>query len=180
MAAELIIYACPTGKLADQLDRFMAESQAKYGVNAAHRYMPHCTLTVFFRDALAAVPLYEQALGSIATHSPNSIIQVKGMTFRPDWHGLELESPWLVQQMHRLAREVSSPTRQPPLRVKEWLHVSLAYEFPPEQSAALEQLAGAIVQPNTLVDWDLRLYQRHGEGSWTCHWASPLPGNPPK
>ena len=47
---EFIVYACPVGTLAGQLDLFFARSRAECGENAAHAYPPHCTLTGFFHS----------------------------------------------------------------------------------------------------------------------------------
>lgn len=181
-AEQLIIYACPVGELATQLDRYFAASRNACGRNAAHRYMPHCSLTGFFRDQPSAVEVYVEAIAQSLTAqfavAPHPLITISGMAFRPEWHGLELQSDWLHQLMSHIAQRASSPTRPEPLRLKSWLHLSLAYAFLPEHDQTLMQLAQAQINPAASVDWELRLYQRHGDQAWTCHQSWPLAVNP--
>lgn len=178
MAEQFILYACPTGELATQLDTYFARSEALCGRNAAHNYMPHCTLTGFFWDEESAVEGYGEAIAKALTlqlaADPQPQIAIQGITFRPDWHGLELQSSWLSSLMARVAHHALSPTRQGPLRIKSWLHLSLAYEFPPEQAATLQQLAQDYVNPHTDAGWEIRFYQRHPDYRWTCHYTWPL------
>lgn len=47
-SVKLIIYACPVGTLENELNNFFESSEAKFGINKAHEYMPHVTLTSFF------------------------------------------------------------------------------------------------------------------------------------
>jgi protein-tyrosine phosphatase len=66
----LIIYACPVGVLENELNQFFASSEAKFGLNKAHDYMPHVSLTSFFdlrsrRD----IPILIEALHSIFSQS---------------------------------------------------------------------------------------------------------------
>jgi len=44
--SQFIVYACPQGELAEQIQDFYQESLDLCGFNAAHNYMPHCTLTL--------------------------------------------------------------------------------------------------------------------------------------
>lgn len=167
-----IVYACPVGELEDQLDAYFQQSMTQCGPNAAHAYMPHCTLTGFFRDEATIVPLYIQALDRALHHAqpcPDPVIVIKQLTFRPDWHGLELQSDWLKQVMVHFAGFATSPTRSEALRLKNWLHLSLAYEFQPDQSDALMQLAQDYINIQASVQWELRFYQRHANHRWTCH-----------
>jgi hypothetical protein len=177
MPDSFIVYACPTGELAKQLDRYFQQSLATCGANAAHRYMPHCTLTGFFQDEETAIPLYVEALDRTlcqAQPCPSPVITIQQLTFRPDWHGLELQSVWLKNMIANFASLAESPTRQDTLRLKDWLHLSLAYEFQPEQSEALIQLAQEYINLGSPVQWELRFYQRHSEQHhpdqrWICH-----------
>lgn len=175
MSSQFIIYACPVGELAEQLEVYFDQSLKICGPNAAHSYMPHCTLTGFFRDEENAIPLYQRAIAQALEQfipPPHPVINISGMTFQPDWHGLELQSDWLTQLISEVAQLATSPTRQEPLRLKNWLHLSLAYGFPPEQTKELIQLAETYVNPQANVEWELRFYQRHADDSnhdWTCH-----------
>jgi hypothetical protein len=174
----LILYACPTGPLADQLDTYFEKSQTLIGPNKAHDYMPHCTLTGFFEDDSAAIPLYITALTTaLACHQdsqPDPVITVNRLTFAAKWHGLALQSPWLQQFVHTFARQAQSPTRSTPLRLKDWLHLSLAYGFAPDQHQPLQRLAEQLITLESPVQWELRFYQRHPDNQWTCHLVSHL------
>lgn len=69
-SVKLIIYACPVGTLENECNNFFESSEAKFGINKAHEYMPHVTLTSFFdlrsrRD----IPILIEALHSIFSQS---------------------------------------------------------------------------------------------------------------
>lgn len=172
MPESFIVYACPVGELADQIDRYYQQSLALCGANAAHQYMPHCTLTGFFQDEETAIPLYVQALDRAlrqAPPCPNPVLTIQQLSFHSDWHGLELQSDWLKHLVAHFAELALSPTRRDDLRLKDWLHLSLAYEFQPEQSDLLMQLAQKFIDLQASVQWELRFYQRHADHHWTCH-----------
>ncbi len=162
--SQFIIYACPTGALAKHLEQYFEKSLASCGANAAHRYMPHCTLTGFFHDVESSIPHYVQALALAFNHAqstrPASPIQITSLAYRDDWHGLELESEWLKAFIADFAYAADSPTRLDSLRLKSWLHLSLAYEFDPLQAAQLQHLAHSILDITADVKWELRFYQR--------------------
>ena len=168
-----IIYACPTGELAAQLSTYFQMSRATCGPNTAHRYMPHCTLTGFFHDQPSAIPIYvaalEAALVRAGPTQPKPVLTILGMELRPDFHVLPLDSPWLKGVIADFGRNVDSPTRQDTLRLKDWLHLSLAYEFAADQATTLAKLAEEFVDMSAPVGWDLRFYERHADWSWVCH-----------
>jgi ubiquitin-associated SH3 domain-containing protein len=177
-ASELIVYACPIGPLAEQIAAYYAEAGRRFGPNAAHRYPAHCTLTGFFHDDLAAVAVYSSALGMalewVRPKRPERVVAVVGAAFGEAFHGLVLESPWLQALTAEFKTLATSPTRRDDLRLKDWLHLSLAYEFAPEHGSALASLARAMVDPQADASWDLRLYERLGDGTWACHASWPL------
>ncbi|MBE9078227.1 hypothetical protein IQ241_13150 [Romeria aff. gracilis LEGE 07310] len=190
--SELILYACPTGELAAQLEDYFRHSRRRCGPNAAHAYMPHCTLTGFFQAESQAIPRYVQALEkataqvleqrseaaySLRDSNPSVMasaraerlqgrVAIQSLQFHPLWHGLELASDWLCQLAARFARY--SPSA-PALRLKDWLHLSLAYDFDPAQAPELEQLARAKIDIQAEVRWELRLYERNENRTWHCH-----------
>ena len=92
---KFIVYACPVGELASQLELYFQTSEIECGKNAAHKYMPLCTLTGFFEDELMAIPIYIKALNNSLSKYSTPVINVLNMTFKPEWHGLELLSPML-------------------------------------------------------------------------------------
>ncbi|MEM9118580.1 MAG: hypothetical protein AAGD09_11935 [Cyanobacteria bacterium P01_F01_bin.56] len=171
--AKLIVYACPVGELAEQLATFFAKSRAACGPNTAHQYMPHCTLTGFFEDQTNSIPKYTQALErSLKRYrrsQPAPPITVTDITFRSEWQGLELSSDWLKKLVLDFACTATSLSRKTPLRPKDWLHLSLAYGFETHQHQALMTLAQDLIEIQASVEWELRFYQQHSNGTWTCH-----------
>ena len=85
-----------------------------------------------------------------------------------------LDGPWLKALIADFARSVDSPTRRDALRLKDWLHLSLAYAFPPEQHAPLAALARELVDVTAPVAWELGFYERLEAGVWACHSRWPL------
>jgi ubiquitin-associated SH3 domain-containing protein len=57
------------------------------------------------------------------------------------------------------------------LRLKGWLHLSLAYGFDAEQGTELKQLAQQIIDLQSDVSWELRFYQKNLDQTWRC-WHS--------
>ncbi|HLK57209.1 MAG TPA: hypothetical protein VKU00_11620 [Chthonomonadaceae bacterium] len=169
---KFILYACPTGELALQLDRYFEESRRLYGENAAHGYMPHISLTGFFCDLPAAIPTYLRILERLMASNPppNDAITLSRLRLDPDFHGFEVESAWCHALVADWIADAPADTRQEAIRPKDWLHLSLAYRFPPAQHAALKTLAEATVHQDAAVGWELRFYERPSDLSWTCHW----------
>lgn len=170
---ELIVYACPTGELAQQISTYQIRSKREIGPNSAHAYMPHCTLTGFFHDQPDSLPIYiqtlEESYQALRSIQPQPIFQIPQILFRPDFHGLILESEWIKQMIRTFAQRVDSPTRSDDLRLKQRLHLSLAYHFTEDQHQPLIRLAEESVDTHAPVGWDLCFYERHEEGTWTCH-----------
>jgi ubiquitin-associated SH3 domain-containing protein len=166
---ELIVYACPVGPLADQLQRYFACAQRDFGPNAAHRYPAHITLTGFFHDVPASVPSYLSCLSRSLKQAeyPASIV-ITDLMCDPHFHGLLIESAWLKQVMAHFALLAQSSTRADALRLKDWLHLSLAYEFLSNQHDGLSALARECIDLHTPVDWEVRFYERAGQ-AWCCH-----------
>ncbi len=170
---ELIIYACPTGPLAEQLEYFFHRSRSELGPNTAHRYMPHCSLTGFFHDVAGAIPFYvdelEKTLTNARASQPNTVLQVSAMVLSDMFKYLKLESEWLLLLMRDFAAHSTSVTRTDELRLKGWLHLSLAYDHPPEQEMTLSLLAKNSIDPTSPVGWNLCLYERRPGDNWILH-----------
>ena len=175
---ELIAYACPTGELARQLGMFFDASFLRCGPNTAHRYMPHCTLTGFFHDELSALPAYQEALDCAHARAlvirPVNAIAITGMRFQDNFYYLEVDSPWLLCLTADFVARAASPTRRDGLRLKDMLHLSLAYGFEPAKGTCLMRLAREMVDPTAPVGWELRLYEHHLGDRWTVHGTWPL------
>ncbi len=175
MSSEYVLYACPTGPLAAQIDTYFAETLALCGPNPAHDFPPHCTLTNFFSDIAGQVPVYLDCIDSLAAHPrPTPVVAVTGLCLDEHYHGIELASPWLRNLAVNFATHALSLTRQTPIRAREWLHLSLAYGFAPELGRLLGEIAERVINPWTAVVWELRFYSRTPAGEWICHAAWPL------
>lgn len=176
--AKLILYACPVGPLAQQIAQYFQQSQQQCGKNLAHAYMPHCTLTGFFEDQESAIPIYvaavREAWATYREQIPTPPIEIQGLSFRPDWHGLVLQADWLKQMVVCFSQSANSPTRLEALRLKDWLHLSLAYGFQPMHEERLKALAQSIVDVSAAVKWDVRFYGRSSKNVWTCYDTVPL------
>lgn len=165
---ELILYATPTGALADQLDDLFARLR-RSAPTTAQTYPPHCTLTGFFRRPADAVP---RILGELAgAHDdigavPAEPVEVLALHRREDWVGLELRSPWLHQLTAAFVdRHVIGPGDDP-LRPKDWLHLSAAYG---DGDLAAAQPLVADLDPALAAEWEVDLWQRDEDGTWTRH-----------
>lgn len=173
MLRECIIYACPRGELNTQLEAYFTTTLRKWGENSAHQYMPHCTLTGFFHDQFTSIPVYIESLNTALNdhlcHCPTEPIVVVDFQFKPQFHYLELASEWIKNVILDFADLAVSPTRVDALRCKTNLHLSLAYDFPPEQDQDLKRIAQTMINPQAEVSWELRFYERHGDQSWSCH-----------
>jgi len=165
----LILYACPTGPLAEQLAHYLAESLHKVGPNAAHQYMPHITLTGFFHDMRETVPAYVALLERLLRHRAPATITPERLLLTSEFHGIEIVSPDLKALTQEFIAQAPALTRTEALRPKDWLHLSLAYQFPLDQHARLEELAKSHISLETAVAWEVRFYERGVGNQWTCH-----------
>ncbi len=170
---KFIIYACPTGELFEQIEVYYQTSQTICGQNTAHQYMPHCSLTGFFEAPLSEMPIYLNTLNQAYEQAQDQqiplSIQVLGMTFKPEWHGLELQGTGIQKLIIDFIQTVEQSNYHVKLRQKNWLHLSLAYGFEAQEHETLKQLAQQCVNPQASIAWELRFYQRHPDWSWSCH-----------
>ena len=166
---QFIIYACPVGELNTQIETYFIKSRELCGVNSAHKYMPHCTLTGFFSEDVNAIADYIQALDIAYNSAKNKYsldVAIAKLHLAKDWHGLELQAEGLKQLIRNFA--TSNPTRQEKLRLKDWLHLSLAYGFNPEHKEQLQNLAREMIDLQADVNWELRFYQKNPDWTWQC------------
>ena len=118
---ELIVYATPTGALADQCATYFARAE-ELGGTTAQTYPPHCTLTGFFRRRPDRVPaIVDCVTEHIAStaHPPQGAVTVVGLRQLDDWIGLELDSSWLIDWTSRLAEHFRF-NGAPPIYIDTW------------------------------------------------------------
>jgi hypothetical protein len=98
--SSLIVYACPTGTFAKQLQDYLEESHRRFGPNEAHLYPPHCTLTGFFHDLPGSIDVYEQALDvtlqRLKAEKPEPPVVFGKLKLENGFHRIVLSSPWLA------------------------------------------------------------------------------------
>ncbi len=169
MLRELILYACPGGALAEALDGFFDESATRFGANAAHRYMPHISLTGFFRDVSESIPSYVSAMEKALLDHPHGTVEIGPLISREDFVGLPITSTWLRDVTLAFAQHAVSGTRIDGIRRKEWLHLSLAYEHNPVDTAALSVLAQHRLGHAQEAQWDICFYERLPGNHWQRH-----------
>lgn len=182
MVTDLIVYAHPTGQLFEQLQRFAVESRELFGPNTAHSYPVHCSLTGFFHDEPTSSRFYIEILQSLLTHHrglgdgnrSNFSMGVDELRLSGTWFGLELSCPNLVALIDSFAASDRTPTRADDIRVKTWLHLSIAYGFGEQHGDALAELARRTINPTVPATWNIALWERTVGNQWQCHWSEPL------
>ena len=68
--------------------------------------------------------------------------------------------------VERFAQIEASPTRKEDIRLKDWLHLSLAYGFESTSQEKLAVLARETIDLTVDVAWELRFYQL--DSTWKC------------
>ena len=167
---ELILYACPTGLLADDLEAYFTEATARFGPTTAQTYPVHCTLTGFFRRQGQRAEAVLRRLGGVIDEigpPPQGAVSVDRLGVREGWVGLELSSPWLLDLNDVFVGADDVNGDEDPLRPKSWLHVSLAYGV--TDLAPYVELAREVVDPSRPVGWKVNLWERNMNGGWTVH-----------
>lgn len=176
--AEYIVHACPRGPLANQLDAFFAASKAAFGPNTAHGYLPHITATGFFRMEPKHLPRFAAALdGAVQLSAPNRpgpVVQIRESMFELELHCFVIDAPWLTELANQFREALDAPEDRALIRPKDWLHLSLAYGFPPEHHAPLKAMAGDMIDPHAQASWDLCLLERTAPAQWQCHAGWPV------
>jgi ubiquitin-associated SH3 domain-containing protein len=167
---QLIFYATPTGPLADTVARYYRQVTEAGQGTTAQTYPPHCTLTGFFRrePARAAAVITEFATAQTAIGAvPDDAVTIAGLRTQADWVGLELNSPWLIETTTTMAAAHRLTPGDDELRVKDWPHLSLAYGV--DDLTFHAALAEEMLDLTEPVTWELGLWERHPDGSWTRH-----------
>ncbi len=172
---ELILYATPRGPLLDACDRYFARARA-LGGTTAQTYPPHVTLTGFFRRSTARrnelvgeIDVLLRQWGAVPAHA----VSVDALTVGQDWVGLAVSSRWLRELAEEVAEHDVLGEDDDPLRLKDWLHLSLAYgDLGDRPIADYADLAVELVDPTLAVTWDVGLWERNGDPTaptWQRH-----------
>ncbi|XP_071959698.1 ubiquitin-associated and SH3 domain-containing protein B-like [Antedon mediterranea] len=163
-AREFIMYACPVGPFAEELETFWDKSLIEVGRNGAHSLLPHVTLCSFFTcdDSLVAqvTHAFQLAIDRWKNEAPDQI--AVEYFAAANFIGLFIEEE-NAEYMRRVAQDFSVEA----LNIagiklephKKQLHLTLAYQFHQSHLEKLEQLTKEI-NVNKSARWELRLYSR--------------------
>ena len=168
---DLILYATPSGPLGEQIDRYLTLTHDRFGPNNAHQYPAHCTLTGFFHDVPRSIPDYLAALAHARAQlgaPPEPMVSIERMRVDGGWYGLELRSRWLIELTAGFKRLAPNVARPDEVRLKTWLHLSLAYGFDAQYALDLASVASSGIDLTADIGWDVALWQRDGS-IWTRH-----------
>nr|XP_050854220.1 protein UBASH3A homolog [Vespula vulgaris] len=157
---QYVLYACPTGALAERLLTFWAESK-ELGWNGAHNFIPHITLVSFFQAS--------DELTSELVSSLENIIDLDELCDRidletyvsPNFMGLfvkDADTKWLTKISTNYVDKLTSLGITAKPQVKS-LHLTLAYQFPSNLFQPLRLMVEKL-GPTTPDNWELRLYSR--------------------
>ncbi|XP_062590961.1 ecdysteroid-phosphate phosphatase-like [Saccostrea cucullata] len=159
---EYVLYLCPNGKMQDELNKFWEKSLTHCGWNGAHSYFPHITMCPFFT-------VDDKDVGFLS----ESFVKLENKLRRaPDTLKLDFFSQmnfiglFVKDTMYEFLQECvsmfSKELAKGGVKVephKKQLHLTLAYQYPPEQHDKLLKYAKEI-DLGVDVRWDLRLYSR--------------------
>ena len=169
----LAVAAAPIGPLAHAIDAYRQAVAVRVGANAAHRDQPHCLLVQSYRDDPASIPGYQRALAAIVTRDRDQRtrrdVTVTGLTIRPLWHGLEIESPSLLALAVGFAARTTADTGRSHIARRDRLRLVLASGFAAADEDTLSELAHRIIDPDLPAQWEVGLWQCRG-GAWGCVW----------
>lgn len=165
---ELIVYATPTGALAEACRTFWDAIDAARPTEA-QRFPPHCTVTGFFHRLTSRLPaILDDLERAVHLVDGEPSIQVVGMHATGDWIGLELRSAWLIDVSARL-REVHAPhPGEDAVRLKTRPHLSLAYGRGFDRSLH-QPLAREHLREIPPGGWELGLWERTSADGWHQH-----------
>ncbi|XP_033119264.1 protein UBASH3A homolog [Anneissia japonica] len=164
MPREFIMYACPVGPFAEELEAFWEQSLKEVGHNGAHGLLPHVTLCSFFScdDSLVAevTHAFQLAIDRWKNEAPDQI--AVEYFAAANFIGLFIEEK-NAEYMRRVAQDFSVEA----LNIagiklephKKQLHLTLAYQFHQSHLEKLEKLSKEI-NLNKSARWELRLYSR--------------------
>jgi len=175
-SVKLIIYACPVGILEKELNNFFESAESKFGLNTAHDYMPHVTLTSFFDlRSRHDIPILIEALHTIFSQSNPPSELMSNIRLRGSLGNtikIAMNSDYLETCLTRFKRKVRNIVS---INVKssDSYHLSLAYGYGDEHFEEMMNLAYAnlsFLQNTNMISedskklwqssrWEIRLYE---------------------
>jgi len=184
---------CPTDSLQYQLQTFCSKSHAECGRNGAHDFIPHVTLSTFFKvpddDVGSIIELMEKVIKNERLTIPEDLELETYVS--PNFMGFFLgqDSAKAIKALTAtFVKELASRDISADVYNQD-LHMTLAYNFGANQYSTLETLVNNI-NPDMRSNWQFRLYSRDvrlsgrkvykviyphvppKRTSWSCSWAT--------
>ncbi|XP_015180456.1 PREDICTED: protein UBASH3A homolog isoform X4 [Polistes dominula] len=157
---QYVLYACPTGALAENLSKFWVESE-QLGWNGALNYMPHITLVSFFQVSDELEPEFVYSLNNIIDRNESYNRVHFEPYISPNFMGLfvkDEDAKWLNEISANYVAKLSTYNIIANHQVKP-LHLTLAYQFPSNLFQPLRTMVEKL-KPATVDNWEIRLYSR--------------------
>ncbi|KAL5015785.1 hypothetical protein ScPMuIL_005374 [Solemya velum] len=159
---EYILYLCPIGPFQAHLSSFWQKSLEICGWNGSHSYFPHITLCPFFVAPDSKVTALSEAFSKLASklkNSPGKLIL--DFFSQMNFIGLFVGEAY-YNFLTNVITDFANDLKKHGINVeygKKQLHMTLAYQYPPDHHEKLVTIAKEI---NLFSDvrWDLRLFSR--------------------
>lgn len=166
--AEIILYATPTGRLAAVCDAYFAAA-CRLGATTAQTYPPHCTLTGFFHRRRADLPRIADevraAVGEVVP-VPAPAVDLVALHTGDDWVGLELRSQLFLDIAARFAQTHRRDDDEDAVRLKDWMHLSLAYGPVDDMRHYTRLATGLFDHMPPRCEWEIALWEHRRDRSW--------------
>ncbi len=165
---DLILYATPEGDLAEQCQRFFELLRDSGRGTTAQTYPTHISLTGFFRRTADGVDRAVADVQRARDVAAAGSVVVNSLMELDDWLGLDIASGWLSSIATSVADSHRLDPGDDPIRLKDWLHLSLAYGDVPAAVtiAELAELARSMISIEAEVQWSVGLWERRGS-TWS-------------
>ena len=166
---ELILYATPEGALLESCEAYFDELRSTGRATTAQTYPPHVTLTGFFRRRAQSVDrVANEARAAIESTRPGTV-HVSDVAERDGWVGLEIDSRWFSTVAATFADHHELEPGDDTVRLKDWLHLSLAYgDRPPGTELAVCAALARDMIVGVSSSWSIGLWERSDAG-WMRH-----------
>jgi hypothetical protein len=176
---ELILYAEPGGELGARCAEFWAAMSAADAATDAQTYPPHVTLTgCFHRDPSRVMPILDAYSRAVDAAAPRGLDGVRWMApaaleLQVDdaWAGFHVAAPWMDAVVAAFTAPDSAAhpatSGDDELRLRSWLHLSLAYGDGYDDCArtAAAAHAAGLQGLTSEGEWTVSLWRRDGS-SW--------------
>ena len=159
------LYALPTGTLGSQIETLRATCKDQFGLNKAHKYPVHVTLTRGFSLEAERVDEFREALSRhFAAVRPFHVGGLKHIA-RMQLVVLELESDGIAEATSAWTLELGRPDIEV---VDAQFHVTIAWQTP--SHGPICELAQKAIDCSMGVEWKIALCERLGDaGPWQCY-----------